>query len=1083
MDESQNIRCSSRRRIRPVEFWNFEKPEDSVSEIVTYNQSELTRCSVFQPFSRSYQVTPKRSKGTKGNQTATRKNDHTTLENVTHSTKSQRKEGDSSHATLTRETTTHSSKSQGKEKDSTNHAKRMLQTTSHSVTSQAKEDSNLARSTLHNTAHSSEPQGKKTETNDARPHNGAHTLASLPGKNNTAPTLPKSTHPSQPSRKRRLENGEAEEEVTRLTDEDPARPAKPPGKRSRLKNIEDQDKLTTHSDEHTRTIKLPSKPNNQEPIRNTQGLTLSDEQGHSSRLSKENGNVGDKEHSNGEDSARVDVEGVTHPHKKRKRKLDGNSWLSSDKPTSSQSKRGRKQKEHEEPQTKDTASIPTPSGEGLNGEVPPILAGLDLKYSNKEGDTTAGLPPSSPPRHPTGPHPTPHTTPHQARDTTTGTPNLTSARDITSNITSNITGYEQPSFQNVFSSTALDVFKKPHPPFRRRAPPLALKVSSMFLDPSMVTIPEEEEEDREQKRKEGERQRKETDKNGEREKEELLRKRKEEEGKNKEGGEWKEMERQEKGELQRNRKMQEQEEEEEEEEEEEREETENQLNKMKEEEQRKRKNKLDEQETERNKEREKKKNEEKEEEEKDVRKKKTKPLSVGNSDIGSDTDDTTARRVNSDALRRGPARETPSGAVPSDPPDQERRTNPTQDNTRLGAPQNCRRSTRVRMQPLEFWNFEKVEVTRQADGEVQIIHQKQDPDFQSIQSRVVDCSMACRSQLGLGVTLTADLLGNAPFSRALKGKNKVRKTGVGSPVKDRLGNAPKETRDEETIQGQPSEERTGIASSGSPKRKDDTGKPTAGSPDKPKRGNATQSGAAKRKDDTGKLTVGSPDKPKRGNATQSGAAKRKNKSEKSTKAPTRKGRRKISPIKSTGDGTSRHPALSPSRAKGRVNAQELLAAWSPNRSPVKSPSKRQLFSPQDDFLDTPVEEESTFRRRTKGGMMVVQIKKFKDTQFTVIERSTYRCYLAQGLRNEKESIYTGFVFLEWGQVVWNTTRKTTVYVIEGLGSLKCLNEDSDASFTLKPRNTVELNKRLKVSIKKDGRCKLLKLHIVLGPHL
>lgn len=57
-------------------------------------------------------------------------------------------------------------------------------------------------------------------------------------------------------------------------------------------------------------------------------------------------------------------------------------------------------------------------------------------------------------------------------------------------------------------------------------------------------------------------------------------------------------------------------------------------------------------------------------------------------------------------------------------------------------------------------------------------------------------------------------------------------------------------------------------------------------------------------------------------------------------------------------------------------------------------------------------------------MMMVQVKKFKDTQFMVIERSTYRCYLAQGLRNEKESIYTGFVFLEWGQVVWNTTRKT-----------------------------------------------------------
>lgn len=375
MDESQSIRCSSRRRIRPVEFWNFEKPEDSVNEIITYNQSELTRCSVFKPFSSSYQVTPKRvsgSTGTKGNQTATRKNDHTTLENVTHSMDSRRNEGDTNHATLTRETSTHSTKSQRKERD-TNHATLTRQTTTHSSRSHGKEknSTNHARLMLQTTTHSVTSQVKDT--------------------NLTRPTHHNSAHPSQPSRKRRLENGEEEEEVTRLTDADPARPAKPPGKRSRLKNIEDQEKDTTYTDEHTRTIKLPSKPNNQEPERNTQGSTRSDEQGHASRISEENGNVGDKEQS------RVDMGGITHPHKKRKRKLDGNSWLSSDEPTSSQSNRGRKHKEREEPQTKDTASIPTPSGKGLNGEVPPILAGLDLKCSNKEGDTTAGLPPATSP--------------------------------------------------------------------------------------------------------------------------------------------------------------------------------------------------------------------------------------------------------------------------------------------------------------------------------------------------------------------------------------------------------------------------------------------------------------------------------------------------------------------------------------------------------------------------------------------------------------------------------------------------------------------------------------------------------------
>ncbi|MPC88623.1 hypothetical protein E2C01_083539 [Portunus trituberculatus] len=54
MDESCEVRRSGRHRTRPLEFWNFEKPEDSTCKTIIYNEIELTRCSVFQLFSRSY---------------------------------------------------------------------------------------------------------------------------------------------------------------------------------------------------------------------------------------------------------------------------------------------------------------------------------------------------------------------------------------------------------------------------------------------------------------------------------------------------------------------------------------------------------------------------------------------------------------------------------------------------------------------------------------------------------------------------------------------------------------------------------------------------------------------------------------------------------------------------------------------------------------------------------------------------------------------------------------------------------------------------------------------------------------------
>lgn len=50
------LRRSSRRVVRPVEFWNFEKPDDIVNQIIIYNEEDLSKCSVFEPMSIKYHV-------------------------------------------------------------------------------------------------------------------------------------------------------------------------------------------------------------------------------------------------------------------------------------------------------------------------------------------------------------------------------------------------------------------------------------------------------------------------------------------------------------------------------------------------------------------------------------------------------------------------------------------------------------------------------------------------------------------------------------------------------------------------------------------------------------------------------------------------------------------------------------------------------------------------------------------------------------------------------------------------------------------------------------------------------------------
>ncbi|KAG7173122.1 hypothetical protein Hamer_G008648 [Homarus americanus] len=62
MSDSTGPRRSGRRTIRPLDFWNFEKPDDSKSEKIIYNVINLSKCSIYDGFStKYYHVTNKKS--------------------------------------------------------------------------------------------------------------------------------------------------------------------------------------------------------------------------------------------------------------------------------------------------------------------------------------------------------------------------------------------------------------------------------------------------------------------------------------------------------------------------------------------------------------------------------------------------------------------------------------------------------------------------------------------------------------------------------------------------------------------------------------------------------------------------------------------------------------------------------------------------------------------------------------------------------------------------------------------------------------------------------------------------------------
>ncbi|KAG0715854.1 hypothetical protein GWK47_010989 [Chionoecetes opilio] len=266
------------------------------------------------------------------------------------------------------------------------------------------------------------------------------------------------------------------------------------------------------------------------------------------------------------------------------------------------------------------------------------------------------------------------------------------------------TGLEQPSFRNVLSSTVIDapgnaVFKMPRlPPLRRHLPTIS-KVSSLSLDPSMTTIPEEREEKEEQQEEEAE-------------KREQIKEREKE----------KRQQQQEEKEVEREQRQQQQ-------------------------------------------------------EKQEVRQEQTEEESPQHQEC-NDAPTTLGQR----------SQKSPPASVTSEPEGHEQGKDHQegQEATLTQAVSNQRQSSRVRTKRLEFWNFEKVEVERQDNGEVRVIHKKQDSTLQ-IQTTVVDCSTFGAS--GHGFSLREDLLRPAPGTLTLG--NKAGESAVTSPGKGKTRKSPK----------------------------------------------------------------------------------------------------------------------------------------------------------------------------------------------------------------------------------------------------------------------------------------------------
>lgn len=102
----------------------------------------------------------------------------------------------------------------------------------------------------------------------------------------------------------------------------------------------------------------------------------------------------------------------------------------------------------------------------------------------------------------------------------------------------------------------------------------------------------------------------------------------------------------------------------------------------------------------------------------------------------------------------------------------------------LTAHLDLRRSSRVRMRPLEHWNFEKMTVEMNEDGEVQVIHEKQDSN-QNIKKTIIDPSVALGSHQGIPPCDKKDTTKALPRRRRVtsEGKDGVHSTMKRNPIK------------------------------------------------------------------------------------------------------------------------------------------------------------------------------------------------------------------------------------------------------------------------------------------------------------
>ncbi|XP_053626562.2 uncharacterized protein [Cherax quadricarinatus] len=134
---------------------------------------------------------------------------------------------------------------------------------------------------------------------------------------------------------------------------------------------------------------------------------------------------------------------------------------------------------------------------------------------------------------------------------------------------------------------------------------------------------------------------------------------------------------------------------------------------------------------------------------------------------------------------------------------------------------------------------------------------------------------------------------------------------------------------------------------------------------------------------------------------------------------------------------SHHPAVAPARHPPQESTLEILVL------------KRKLFSPTSNSLDetADISDNQPLKRQRNLGTTdespdpeTIKVMKFSDLNFGTSLTRNCKCHFARSFEDKNRNIYTGFVFLERGQLVWDVTKETKLYVIDGCGTLQSINK-------------------------------------------